>query len=74
MDQNLRFVFKCLNIFDYFLTVEEADDIGEVHVVVDDNLAVIFDQCEGDEQDKAARAGMLSAPDRLPDSEHIAVA
>ncbi len=26
-----------------FLTIEELDDVGEVHVVVEDDLAVVLD-------------------------------
>lgn len=33
-------------------TVEEFDDVSEVHVVVTDNLSVSLHQGQGDEQDK----------------------
>lgn len=33
-------------------TIEELDDIGEVHVVVPDNLTVGLHQGQGNEQDK----------------------
>lgn len=33
-------------------TIEEFDDVSEVHVVVTDNLSVGLHQSQGDEQDK----------------------
>ena len=54
-------------------TVEEFDDVGEVHVVIDDDLAVVFDEGEGDEQHKVGRADVSRHPDRLPHGEHIIV-
>ena len=33
-------------------TVEELDDVGEVHVVIDDDLTVILHKGEGDEEHK----------------------
>jgi len=54
-------------------TVEEADDVGEVHVVVDDDLAVVLDERERDEQLQVRRGHVLRRPDRLPDREHVLV-
>ena len=55
------------------ITVEEADDVGKVHLVVDDDLAVVLDQREGDEEDKVGGAYAARRPDRLPDAEHILI-
>ena len=54
-------------------TVKEANDVGEVHVVVDDDLAVELDQCERYEEDQVRRAHVLCRPDHLPDREHVLV-
>jgi len=55
------------------LTIKEANDVGEVHVIVDDDLAVELDESECYEEDQVRRAHVLSGPDRLPDREHIVI-
>lgn len=37
------------------LTVEELDDVSEVHVVLQDDVPVNLDQCQGNEEDKVTR-------------------
>lgn len=54
-------------------TVEELDDVGEVHVVVADDLAVGLHQGQGDEQDKVLRRDVPGRPDHLPHSKHVLV-
>jgi hypothetical protein len=33
-------------------TIEELDDISEVHAVAEDDVSVRLNQCQGDKQDK----------------------
>ena len=36
--------------------VEELDDVGEVHVAVEDDVAVALDEAEGNEKEEAKTA------------------
>jgi len=54
-------------------TIKEANDVGEVHVIVDDDLAVELDECECYEEHQMRRAHVLSRPNRLPHREHIVI-
>ena len=55
------------------LTIEELDDVGKVHVVVDDDVPVGLDQGESDEQVEVRRADVLGRPDRFPHVEDVFV-
>ena len=54
-------------------TVEELDDVGEVHVVVDDDVAVELHERQRHEQDEVRRADAGRSPHRLPHAEHVLV-
>lgn len=54
-------------------TVEELDDVSEVHVVVHDDLAINRDQGQGQEEDKVLWGDPGSHPDHLPHRKHILV-
>ena len=47
-------------------TIEELDDVGEVHIVVQDDVPVILHQGQGDEQHKVTGAHVFGRPDHLP--------
>ena len=53
------------------LTIKELDDVGEVHVVVQDDVPVVLHQGQGQEEHKVAGADVLGCPDRLPHAEHV---
>ena len=55
------------------VTVEEADDVGEIHVVVDDDFAVKLDKCERYKQHQLRRADVPCRPDRLPHGKHVII-
>lgn len=55
------------------LTVEELDDVSEVHVVVDDDLTVNCYQRQGKKEDKVPRGNPGRHPDHLPDGKHVLV-
>lgn len=55
------------------VTVEELDDVCEVHVVLQDDVPVDFHQCQGDEEDKVTGRDALGCPDGFPDGKHIVV-
>lgn len=55
------------------LTVEELDDVSEVHVVVDDDLTINCDQSQGKKEDKVPRGNPGRNPDHLPDGEHVLI-
>ena len=56
-----------------FITIEELDDVCEVHVVLQNDVSVDLHQREGDEQPKMAGGDVLGSPDGLPHREHIIV-
>lgn len=55
------------------LTVEELDDVCEVHVVLQDDVPVDFHQRQGNEEDKVTGRDALGCPDGFPDGKHIVV-
>ena len=63
----------CTYLLSNSITVEELDDVGEVHVVVDDDVTVVLDQRECDEEHKVGGAYVLRRPDELPHAEHVVV-
>ena len=54
-------------------TVEEFDDIGEIHGIGQNNVAIVLDKCEGHEQDEMWRSDRTSRPNCLPNGEHVIV-
>ena len=48
--------------------VEELDDVGEVHVPVDDDVSVGLHQTQGNEQIELWTSNLPCSPDRLPNS------
>lgn len=65
--------FCCIYNSDWPLTVEELDDVSEVHVVVHDDLTVNCNQSQGKKEDKVAGGNPGRHPDHLPDGEHVLV-
>lgn len=55
------------------VTIEELDDVREVHVVLQDDVPVDFHQRQGDEEDKVTGRDALGCPDGFPDGKHIVV-
>lgn len=55
------------------VTVKELDDVGEVHLIVDDYLSVELDECQSEEKSKVSRTQSSRGPDQLPDFEDVAV-
>lgn len=54
-------------------TIEELDDVCEVHVVLQDDISVDLYQCQRDEQDIVGRGHMLSGPNSLPHGEDVVI-
>ena len=54
--------------------VEELDDVREVHVAVEDDVSVAFDETEGDEKIELVRGDFLWGPYCLPDTVDIVIA
>lgn len=55
------------------LTVEELDDVSEVHVIVDDDFTVNCNQSQGKKEDKVPRGNPGCHPYYLPDGKHVLV-
>lgn len=55
------------------LTIEELDDLSEVHVVLQDDVAVMLHECQGDEENKVAGGDGPGCPDGLPCREHVVI-
>ena len=53
--------------------VEELDDVGEVHVAVEDDVSVVLDEGQGHEQEEVARDDEPGGPDGLPDQVDITI-
>jgi len=53
--------------------VKELDDVGEVHVPVEDDVAVVLDEGEGDEEKEVAGDNEARGPNRLPDQVDITI-
>lgn len=54
-------------------TIEEFNDVSEVHVVLQDDVPVDLHQSQGNEEDKVTRGDILSCPDGFPDCKHILI-
>lgn len=59
-----HFHYQC--VFHQHHTIEELNDVCEVHVVLQNDVSVDLHQSQGDEQNKVARGDILSCPDGLP--------
>lgn len=55
------------------LTVEELNDVSEVHVVLQDDVPVDLHQRQGDEEDEVTGRDTLGSPDGFPDCKHIII-
>lgn len=55
------------------LTVEELNDVSEVHVVLQDDVPVDLHQRQGDEEDEVTGRDTLGSPDGFPDCKHIVI-
>ncbi len=53
--------------------VEELDDVGEVHVPVEDDVAVRLDEGHGHEEVEVRRDHLPAGPDRLPHQVYLVV-
>lgn len=62
-----------INLKDALVTVEKLDDVCEVHVVLQDNVPVDFDQCKGNEEDKVTGRDTFGRPDGFPHGKHVVV-
>ena len=60
-------------ISDLQLTIEELDDVGEVHVVVQDDIAIVLHQSEGDKQHHLTGGTVLGRPDGLPYGKGVVI-
>ena len=54
-------------------TIEEFDDVGKVHAVINDDFSVVFDEGESYKQNKVGRTDVLCGPYRLPDNKDVIV-
>ena len=54
--------------------VEELDDVREVHVAVEDDVAVGLDQAKRDEEEELGRRDFFRRPYRLPHPVDVVVA
>lgn len=54
-------------------TVEKANDVGEIHAVVQDDIAVDLQQRQGNEQHEPLGNGTASCADALPHQEDVIV-
>lgn len=55
------------------LTIEELNDVSEVHVVLQDDVPVELHKCQGNEEDKVTRRDTLGCPDGFPDCKYIII-
>lgn len=55
------------------LTIEELNDVSEVHVVLQDDVPVDLHKCQGNEEDKVTRRDTLGCPDGFPDCKYIII-
>lgn len=54
-------------------TVEELDDVREIHAIVEDDVTVGFQHCQGDEQNEATRDRAPSGSNHFPDHEDVII-
>lgn len=54
-------------------TIEELDDVCEVHVVLQDDVPVNFHQGKCNEEDVVRRGDVSCSPDGLPHRENIII-
>ena len=53
--------------------VEKLDDVGEVHVPVENDVPVVLDEGEGDEEKEVTGDDKARSPNRLPDQVDITI-
>lgn len=68
-----RFLYMRSQQCDDVFTIEELNDVCEVHVVLQDDVPVHLHQRQGDEEDKVTRGDVLGCPDGFPDCEHVII-
>lgn len=56
-----------------YRTIEELDDIGEVHAVRENDVAIGLQQGKGQEEYEVAGGDVLGRPDHLPRGEDVVV-
>lgn len=54
-------------------TVKEFDDVRKLHVVLENDISVVFDERQGDEQDEVCGGDMFRSPNRLPQPKHVVI-
>lgn len=54
-------------------TIEELNNVSEVHVVLQDDVPVDLHQRQGNEEDKVTRRDVLGCPDGFPDCKHVII-
>lgn len=54
-------------------TIEKFDNVSKIHIVLQNNVTIIFDQCQGYEQNEIGRRNMFGTPNGLPNAENIFV-
>lgn len=57
----------------YVGTIEELDDVCEIHVVLQDDVSVDLHQSQRDEQDIVGGRDVFGGPDGLPDGEDVII-
>ena len=58
------------------ITIEKLDDVGEVHVIVDDDVSIHFEECQSEEEDEVCSAPTRQVPgrpDSFPHEKHLRV-
>ena len=55
------------------LTIEELDDVREVHVIVQDDVPVVLYQGQGQKEEEMGGGHVFGTPDGLPSYEHVIV-
>ena len=74
---NKKEVFKQLNAYlkkkQKKLTIEELNDVGEVHVVFDDDFPVLLKEGQREEGNELVRSDVVGSPDAFPHGKYIVV-
>lgn len=56
-----------------FITVEELYDVGEIHAVRENDVAIVFQQRQRQEQHEVTGRHMLRRPNAFPDGKYVSV-
>lgn len=54
-------------------TIEELNDVSEVHVILQDDVPVHLHQCQCNEEHEVTGRDMLCCPDGFPDCKHVII-